>query len=435
VSHFLNVALATAKAGFIMRFFKGVPLLIGIAAVLSGVSGVQADDWNQWRGANRSGKVSNFPIPKTWPSSLTKKWSIEVGQGHSSPIIVGDKAYALVRKGDNEITYCLSMKDGKTIWQDTVSAPFDSVIFPAQKLGKAPRSTPLIAGGKLYITGVGGMMTCFDAATGKVLWRKDFASMFTVPMPICGAALSPLVDGKKIYIHAGQGDEGAFFALDKDTGKILWKWSGEGPAYSSPQIASIAGFRQIVTAAHNSWISLDPVDGKLLWRIPNRQNMFNHNSITPIIVGDTIITGANMRETIAYKISRAGGKWETAQLWATRNVTMSTSSPILDGNRIYAVNEKRRGQIVAMTLDSGQVFWACEGNKGENVTLYDVGADVLAFDAGGEMIVYNKTAKGLLQAAKYDVADSQVWASPAVSNNRILVKGAETLTLWEVPAR
>ena len=190
-----------------------------------------------------------------------------------------------------------------------------------------------------------------------------------------------------------------------------------------------------MTAAHNSWISLDPVDGKLLWRIPNRQNMFNHNSITPIIVGDTIITGANMRETIAYKISRAGGKWETAQLWATRNVTMSTSSPILDGNRIYAVNEKRRGQIVAMTLDSGQVFWACEGNKGENVTLYDVGADVLAFDAGGEMIVYNKTAKGLLQAAKYDVADSQVWASPAVSNNRILVKGAETLTLWEVPAR
>ena len=393
----------------------------------------RADDWNQWRGPLRDGHVSGFKSPAAWPGQLMKKWSVTIGEGHSSPIIVGDRAYALVRQGEQEVTLCLSLKDGAILWKNVTDAPFDSVIFPARRLGKAPRSTPLYSAGKLYTIGVNGLMTCFDAATGKILWRRDFTAMFETPMPICGASLSPLVDGKKIYVHVGHDDKGAFLALDKDTGKDIWKSPGEGPSYVSPQIARIGGMRQLVTASHSAYIGLDPVDGKLLWSVSNRQNMFNHNSITPVVVGDTIIVGANQRDTMALKIKRVGKEWTTEKQWTTHDITMSTSSPILDGNRLYAVNEKRRGQMVAMAVDSGKIFWACPGNKGENVTLYDVGPNVLAFDATGQMFVYKKTREGFSETAKYPVADSAVWASPAISGNNILVKGAETLTLWQTP--
>lgn len=409
--------------------------LYAVVAVFCLAGSAFGQDWAQWRGPQRDGHVTGFKVPTQWSAQLSKKWSVSVGEGHASPIIAGNRAYVLVRRGEKEYTLCLNLTDGKTLWEDVVNAPFDSVIFPARRLGKSPRSTPLFHAGKLYTIGVGGVMTCYNASSGKILWRKDFATQYKIPFPVCGASLSPLVDGKKIYVHVGHENEGAFLALDKDTGKEIWAWRGEGPGYTSPLLATIAGTRQLVTASHNMWIGLNPVNGQLLWSLPVRQNMFNHNSITPVIVGDTVLCGQNQRPTFALKVKKSGAKWEPVKLWETRDITMSTSSPIHDGNVVYAVNEKRRGQIAAMALDSGKVLWECSGNKGENVSLYDIGSHLLAFTINGDLFVYKKSGSNLTEVTKYAVADSATWASPAISGNRILVKGAETLTLWEVPTR
>jgi outer membrane protein assembly factor BamB len=391
-------------------------------------------DWPGWRGPKRDGHLSGFSAPKTWPQTLTRKWSLSIGEGHSSPILVGNRAFALVRRGETEHTLCIDAGTGKVLWEDKNPAPFDSVIFPAQRLGKAPRSTPLLYQGKLYVIGVGGVLSCLDARTGRALWRKDFSKGFKIPMPVCGASLSPLIDGRALYIHVGHGDEGAFVALDKNSGAELWRMSGEGPGYTSPQLMRIGGKQQLVTAAHNSWIGLDSNSGKLLWSVKNRQNYFNHNSITPAIAGDVLYCGANQRPTTALRVKPAGGGFTAETLWETRDVTMSTSSPVLSGNRLYGVNEKRRGQVVVMDTATGRVLWACDGNKGENVTLVDVGSHIFAFSFDGQLFVYKKLTNGLVQQARYEMADGATWASPALSGNRMLVKGAEKLNLWEVPA-
>jgi hypothetical protein len=134
------------------------------------------------------------------------------------------------------------------------------------------------------------------------------------------------------------------------------------------------------------------------------------------------------------RIKSAGGKMVTEKVWETRDVTMSTSSPILIGDRIIAVNEKRRGQLTVMEKSTGKVIWMCDGNKGESVTVYAMGQYVAAFSADGVMHVYKPSAAGLDVVAVHQVADSQVWASPAVFGNQVLVKGAEQLNLWEIPA-
>ena len=391
-------------------------------------------DWPQWRGPLRDSHVSGFKVPSRWPAQLSKKWTLAVGEGHSSPIIVGNRAFVIVRQGGDEQTLCLDMATGKTLWKDTVAAPFDSVIFPAQRLGKSPRSTPLWSAGKLYTIGVNGLMTCFEATSGKILWRRDFSKEFPIPMPVCGASLSPLIEGKKLFVHAGHEATGAFMALDKDTGKELWAWKGEGPGYTSPQLATICGVRQLVTASHNLWIGLSPENGALLWSLGNRQNMFNHNSITPVIAGDTVLCGSNQRATFALKIKQSAGKWDTEKVWESRDVTMSSSSPVLDGKRVYVVNEKRRGQVAVMDFATGKVTWECPGNKGEQATIFDIGPALLVSAQGGELFVYQKSGDILKEAARYEVADSALWASPAISGNRLLVKGAANLSLWEIPS-
>lgn len=402
-------------------------------ALLTASTSTYAADWSQWRGPRRDGHVPGFVALKIWPKTLTRKWELTVGEGHSSPIIAGNRAYVFVRESDHEKTLCLNLTDGRVLWTDRVYAPFDSVIYPARALGKAPRSTPLYHEGKLYTIGVNGLMTCFNASNGKILWRKDFSKLHPIPMPICGASLSPLIDGKKIYVHAGHDNEGTFYALDKDTGKEIWTWKGEGPGYTSPVLVTIAGTRQLITAAHNRWIGLDPTDGKLLWSLPVRQNMFNHNSITPVIAGDMIICGGNQRPTFALRLRRNGNQWVPEKVWETRDVTLSTSSPVLSGQILYAVNEKRRGQLVCMELQDGRVLWTCPGNKGEHVSLYDTGTHLLAFTIGGDLFVYARSGKELAEVARYEVADGAMWSSPAIVSNRILVKGAEKLILWEVP--
>ncbi|MDX1934243.1 MAG: PQQ-binding-like beta-propeller repeat protein [Capsulimonadales bacterium] len=392
-----------------------------------------ADDWAQWRGPYRDGHVPHFKNPAVWPKTLVKRWSVAVGQGHSSPIIVGDRAFVLVRRENKEHTLCIDLKNGRTVWEDVVDAPFDSVIFPAQRLGKAPRSTPLWHQGKLYTTGVNGLFSCLDAATGKPLWRRDFSTQFKIPMPICGASLSPLIDGRIIYLHVGHDNEGAFIAMDKDTGKEVRRTDTEGPAYASPVLARIGGKRQIITATHNQFVGIDPENGAILWSLGNRRNMFNHNSITPVVLGDTVFVGGNQRPTMALRIRANGNRWTADKVWETLDVTLSTSSPVLSGNQLYLCNEKRRGQITVLDTATGKSAWVCEGNKGENVSLYDVGPSLLAFTAGGDLFVYKKTGNTLTETARYPVADSAMWASPAISGNRLLVKGAENLTLWTLP--
>jgi len=397
------------------------------------VTPVTAQDWPGWRGPARDGHLTSFKAPATWPKTLAKKWSIKVGEGHSSPIIVGKRAFVLVRQGEEEITLCLDLETGKTLWQDKCPAPFNSVIFPAQRLGKAPRSTPLFHEGKLYILGINGTLSCLQSDSGSVLWRTDYAKMFPIAMPVCGASLSPIIEGKKLYLHAGHEDKGAFFALDKDTGKEIWRWDGEGPGYTSPVLTTIEGQRMIITASHNMWLGLNPENGKMLWSLKNRQNMFNHNSITPVVAGNQVICGANQRATFNLKLNRKGTEWSAEKVWETRDMTMSTSSPVITGGLVYSFNEKRRGQLAVMELASGKITWECPGNKGENCTIFDAGQVILAFDATGQMFAYKKTGNTLTEAAKYEVGDSTMWSSPAISGNKILVKGAQTLTLWEVP--
>lgn len=334
------------------------------------------------------------------------------------------------------MTRCLDLTDGRMVWEHRVPAPFDSVIFPARRLGKSPRATPLHADGRLYTLGVGGDLTCFDAATGRVAWRRDFRASFPTPMPICGASLSPLVDGPRIYVHAGHDDRGAIFALDRQTGREIWNRPGEGPGYTSPILATFDGRRMLVTAAHNSWLGLAPETGALLWSHAVRRSPFNHQSITPVVAGGLLVCGANQRPTLGLRPRRVGEGWVVDRVWENAAVTMSTASPVAAGGLVYALNEKTRGQLVALDPGTGRTAWSCPGGRGEHVTLYAAGELVLVFSMSGDLLVQRRGAAGeLREIARYAVADGVTWSSPAVAGGLLLVKGGEQLALWALPGR
>src|SRR5262245_50253434 len=116
-----------------------------------------AADWPQWRGTNRDGKVSDFKAPAAWPKELTKKWSVAVGDGAATPALVGDKLYVFTRDDGGEILRCLDAATGKEIWKEQYAAQ------PSGDPGgfRGPRSSPTVAEGKVVTLGARGILSCF----------------------------------------------------------------------------------------------------------------------------------------------------------------------------------------------------------------------------------------------------------------------------------
>ena len=242
---------------------RSIGVTAGCAVLLSAVAAF-GQDWPQWRGSNRDGKVAGFTVPETWPKALTQKWQTTVGLGDATPALVGDNLYVFTRQGNDEVVLCLSAADGKELWRDKYAA---KAVTGAAAQHPGPRSSPTVADGKIVTLGVGGVVSCLDAASGKLLWRKD---PMRGAVPMFFTAMSPIVvDGMCVVQLGGRGN-GAMFAFDLATGSEKWKWKGDGPAYGSPVLMTVEGTKQIVAQTEKTIVGVAVLTGSSCGRSPRR---------------------------------------------------------------------------------------------------------------------------------------------------------------------
>src|SRR5262245_29228870 len=214
-----------------------------------------AQDWPQWRGPARDGKATGFEAPKTWPKELTRKWKVTVGEGVATPALVGDKLYVFARADGAETTRCLEAASGKELWKDK----YDSLGASGPASGfSGPRSSPSVADGKVVTLGVRGVWSCLDAKDGKLLWRKDD---FKGATPKFYTASSPLIVDGVCVAEVGGSENGGVVACELTSGKEKWRWTGDGPSYSSPLLMNIGGTRVVIAMSDAKLVALGVTDG------------------------------------------------------------------------------------------------------------------------------------------------------------------------------
>jgi outer membrane protein assembly factor BamB len=403
------------------------PILFAAIAVFQTIS---AQDWAQWRGPNRDGVARDFIAPAQWPEKLKLIWKTEVGSGFSSPVVSKDRAWIHTRKGEEEAVSCLDLKTGKILWSRSYTVAFTKNQY-ATEMGKGPHSTPVLYGGKLYTLGVTAILSCFDAATGELKWRKEFGAPNTSKM-FCGTAFSPVVDRGNLIVYVGDDIKGgSMFALDPATGLERWKWAGEGPGYASPIVVEIEGARQIVTMTDKSVIGVESGTGKLLWRMP-WPDEWNENIVTPIPYKNTLIFSGVRKGTVAVQLARNGAEWTAKQVWHNPEIAMYMNSPVLDGDYLFGMSSKRKGQYFCLEAATGKVLWATEGREGANASILNAKDALLILTSDANLIVAKKSVKGFEQVAKYSVADSSTYAHPAPMAKMILVKDDAAMALWSL---
>ena len=311
-----------------------------------------AQDWPQWRGPSRTGAAVGFTPPAAWPDRPKQIWKVQAGEGHSSPIVAAGRVFLYSRMSEQEAVSARDVATGKEIWRAAYDAPY-RMNSAATSHGKGPKSTPVHDRGRLYSFGISGIISAWQAQDGRLLWRRDFKKDFPSTSPGFGTAMSPVVVGDVVIVHAGGIGNGAVLGLDVATGATKWSWKGDGPAYASPIVADIAGTRQIVTQSQRHVVGLSLADGRLLWEIPFTTE-YEQNSITPIVVNDLLIYGGMNKPTTAVRISVAAGKWQIAPAWENADLPMYMSSPVESGGYLFGLTNRGRGQFFCLDPPHGQ---------------------------------------------------------------------------------
>jgi outer membrane protein assembly factor BamB len=401
-------------------------IVLALVSVIAATVMSQAPgpDWPQFRGPNRDGVVSSFTEPKVWPEKLTQAWKVTVGEGHASPILMAGRLYVFARQGANEVMQALDAATGKSIWQTRYAAPV-TVNPAAQAHGPGPKATPTFANGRLYTLGMGGIVTAFDAASGKQLWQKPAGKT----LPLYGTSASPLVDRGLVVVNIGGHDQGALTAFDANTGDVKWSWTGDGPSYASPLAADIDGVHQIITLSQDNVIGVSAADGRLLWRRPYKTE-YTQNIINPLVVGNIVIIAGYQNPTAAFRLIKKGDQWTTEHVWENAGVSLYMSNGVLVGDTLFGLSHRNRGQYFLLDVKSGKTVWTGMPRQGENAAIVRAGSLVFALEDDAELLIGRINAGAFQELKRYTVANGATWAQPVVSGNRIFIKDVSSLALW-----
>jgi outer membrane protein assembly factor BamB len=413
---------------------------------------VAAQDWPQWRGPNRDARAEGFKAPQTWPKELTQKWKVAVGDGVATPALVGDKLYVFSRQDKDEVIRCLDAATGKEIWQDKYQA--DPATGPAARF-PGPRSSPTVAEGKVVTMGVRGTVSCYDAATGKKLWRKDD---FQGSWPDFFTASSPIIVDSLCIAQLGGAKNGAIVAYDLATGNQKWKSTGDSPAHASPVLMTVNGTKLIVAETAQKIVAIGAADGKGVWEAPFPTERMVYNASTPIVDGQTIIFGGTRRGERAVKIEKQGDTFVAKELWSNPQTSVQFNTPVLKDGLLYGLSQGN--EFFCIKEDTGQTAWTApagqpsagtapapggqgaqpgRGGRGRGGmggggygSIVDAGSVLLALTPTQELIVFQPSDKQFNALARIKIASTPTYAYPIVSGNRMFIKDQDSVTLWTI---
>ena len=383
-----------------------------------------SQDWPQFRGIGRDAKVTGFKAPASWPAELKQEWKMQVGFGDATPALSGNKIYLNTRQGADEVILCLDAATGKELWKNQY--PSVAVTGPAGS-HPGPRSTPAIAGGKIVTFGASAILSCLDANTGKVIWRRENPTN-VVPQFFTG--MSPLIVDNLCIAHVGTKDNGEVLALDLNTGNEKWKWAGDGPAYASPSVMTIDGKKHLIIQSEKNLMAINLTDGKLIWQIPTPIQQRFYNSVSPYIDGQIIYYSGQGSGTKAIKVEKSGNEYVTKELWSNTEVSSKWNTPVLKDGFLYGFTDQKR--IYCLNASTGKTAWIDNTVNSDFATIVDCGSVIIGLPSTQNLIVFKPESTAYTEVVKYKVSETPIYAFPIVAGNLIYIKDAESLTLYKI---
>jgi len=391
--------------------------------------------WPQWRGPNRDGLIGGPAWPEKLDTNhLREVWRVALGTSYSGPIVGADRVFTTETKDKKfEIVTAFDRATGKELWRTQWEGAI-SVPFFAKSNGDWVRSTPALDGDRLYVAGMRDMLVCINTGDGKEVWRKDFVKELKTPPPDFGFVCSPLVDGDAVYVQAAA----ALVRVNKHTGEVVWRTPADqggmwGSASSSPMIATLAGQRQLLVQTRDQLAGVNLTDGKVLWSQPI-EAFRGMNILTPVAHNDMLFTSSYGGKTIGFKVTQADGSFKVTQSW-THKAQGYMSTPVVINDIAYEHLKSQR--LLAIEVETGRELWTASEEFGKYASLVAQGDRILPLDQRGLLYLLRANPKQFELLDKRRLNDAESWAHLAVAGNDLFVRELNALAAyrWAAPGK
>jgi outer membrane protein assembly factor BamB len=412
-----------------------------LACVLTALSGgaVRADDWPQWRGPGRTGLSKETGLLKQWPKDGPKLlWEQkDVGDGYSTPAVVGDRIYLMADRKGEEFVVALSIKDGAKAWDVAVG-----------KVGRnrgpqypGTRSTPTVDGERIYALGSDGDLACLERVKGKAVWSKNLAKEFGGAPGAWAYSESVLIDGDNLICTPG-GKTATLVALKKKDGGTVWKCAvpeGDEAGYASAVAVDVGKSRQYVQFLAKGLVGVDAKTGKFLWRYDATKDQAA-NIPTPVFHDGCVFTSTSRNGSGLNRIKVSEGAVSSEEVYHNKTALNSIGGVVRVGDHVYGTNAK--GQLVCMEFKTGKVKWqnACVGAAGlcyADGMLYVRGQGGSGFgkETQPEVALVEATPDGYREKGRFKQpghGGRPAWPHPVVANGRLYLRDGKVLLCYDV---
>ena len=425
-----------------------------------------AADWPQWLGPQRDGVWRETGILDKFPEGGPKLvWKVPIGGGYCGPavadgrVFVTDRTLAVAKDappnklGDptkglgegKERVLCFSSQDGKPLWQHEYDCTYSKVAYPS-----GPRATPLVHGNHVFTLGTMGDVICLRADSGKVAWTVNLPKKYDAKWPVWGHSASPLIVGDNLITLAG-GPGSAVVALDKKTGKEVWKaLTTEEVGYAPPMVFNAGGRDQLIIWLSESLTSLDPATGNVFWSIPypadGKPQRPSVNIMAPRRLGDLLFVSNFYHGPLVVKLN--ADKPAAEVLWRGKGdnplkpfaINPVMNAPVVKADHVYGICGM--GELRCISIKDGTTKWesleAVGGRRDLFATAFFIEHEdrYFVFNEHGELMIAKMTPQGFEKLDSAPIIKATmparggrdvVWCHPAFANRCLFVRNDEEM--------
>ena len=406
------------------------PLMV-VAAVVLSLAAVDAADWPQFQGPDRTRLSKETGLLKEWPTAGPRViWTANnLGGGYGSIAVAADRVFLQGARGTDSVVIALNRADGKEVWAKPLGPVATRMRTP---MGAGPRGTPTVDGDQLYVLTESGDLACLKTTDGSVVWQLNILKEFGGSQLSWLISESPLVDGPHVVVSPG-GPGAGMVKLDKMTGKTVWtsKELGDTAAYSSITVADVQGVRTYITFTAQAGVGVRASDGKLMFRYPKAVNNVA-NIATPIFFNNKVFfTSGYGAGGGLLDLTVKDGEVAAAEVYHTNDMRNHHGGVVLVDGHLYGFSDLI---LTCLEFATGKVIWRDRSVGKGSVTYAD--GHLYIQSENNMFALAEATPSGYREKGRFAIPDKgqMSWAHPAISDGRLYVRNQDTLLVYDIKA-
>ena len=367
-------------------------------------------DWPQINGPNRNGVASpEEKLNEKWPAKLIPVWKHNVGSGFAGPAVTDDQLIIFHRPDSDYLCESLDPRTGTVNWSRTLECMYAGG-GPDGDTG--PKCVPVIDGDLVFLFGTDGGLFCLSAKDGKTVWKTNVQQKYRSPPGYFGSGSTPLIAGDKLIVNVG-GKSAGVVAFEKTSGKEIWKSVDDRASYSSPIIANAGAQQLLICVTRLNLVGLNPADGKVLFETPFGVRGPSANGAMPLALGEFLFVNAAYGVGAKYfRIQPDGLK----MIWGNDSSYSSQySTPVNLQGKLYGTagrEDFRNGSLRCVDAATGNVDWKKDFPVGHCILVRD---QILFLDCQGRLRIVKANPKAYEELASFQLFGS-ARAMPALNN-------------------